>query len=50
MSLGSFLTKIMPADSMATLVPASITTPTSDYIKTGASLIPSPTIITLKPF
>ena len=39
----------MPADSIATSVPAPIAIPTSAVAMAGASLTPSPTMATLRP-
>src|SRR5881397_1713969 len=49
-SLGSFRTRTMSADSIATSVPAPIAIPTSAWTSAGASLTPSPTIATRCPF
>ena len=46
---GLLLTSIISADSTATSVPAPIAIPISALIRLGASLIPSPTIITFLP-
>ena len=40
----------MPAEAIATSVPAPIARPTSAWAKAGASFTPSPTMATLRPF
>ena len=50
MSRGSLRTKIIPADSIATLVPAPMAIPRSACVSAGASFTPSPTIATFCPF
>src|SRR2546429_233444 len=48
-SRGSFRTRTMSADSIATSVPAPIAIPTSAWTRAGASFTPSPTIATRCP-